>query len=222
MPAMSPEERKLREQLKPRSAPPEMRTRGRQVGMTAADHEAFTRVLLERFPKTVLSYREKIDENSYQPVRIDSFADIECGFVYAFCSDDWDPTEYFGEPKSSKSRTPSSRSFFFYVCNRVYNREFPDGKMYDFIGDSCLHCNYYNSDRDQKNFVARVVRCLNKVTTNSLEGINILTGETEKMNPYEWEGYDALRWAQGAPDRMLPSHIRPADDWVMPDSPYYD
>lgn len=87
-----------------------------------------------------------------------------------------------------------------------------------------IFASYPKGDKANLAFLNKVIRLSAKFTTNIVNLIDPQTRQVTYRNQRTtiWVGHDLLRWLSEDPARTLSENIRPADDWVMPDIPYYD
>ncbi|MBT5458360.1 MAG: hypothetical protein HOK82_17285 [Rhodospirillaceae bacterium] len=231
MPNTDPDEEELRALLKPRRAPPQRRVKGRWSIFTEKDCRAFTLALRERIPSVAFLFDKKraVGDKFFEYFQVDGLE--ECANQpYAFANATvfvpetaQDAKRICSEPiPKGVSRLPPC-SFRLILTTQKFQRTRSDGTTYQSIGVTNMYANYFPSDRDTANFLARVWRIAGKITHNRWDDIDVETGEILYENfPGRWCGFDALRWCQESKDRVLEDSHRTSADWSMPDSPYYD
>ena len=101
------------------------------------------------------------------------------------------------------------RMFFF---DRIMGR-FQRGEREDF-DPGRVWGSYHPDDKDQKAFVAKVVRLVTKVATNKLAGFG--PGSLTELRPLVscelWAGPQAIEWCRHDPRRRLGGGCRPLDE----------
>lgn len=225
---LDPDEEALRALLKPRRRPIHPRVKGRALVFSEADCRAFTRVLRERIPDVAFLFQREIDEDHhgyFQVAGLDECHRQPYCFAKATVVV---PDSSRDVERLSTESIPNGvdRLPHFTVSLTLSTKVFPDthegGAAYENRSYSNMYANYFPSDREYANFLARVWRMAGKISTNRVADFDDRTGRTNQDARGYWCGLDALRWCQGSEDRYLTSRYRPRDDWSMPDLPYYD
>ena len=214
-------EEALRAMLKPRRYPPQSRTKGRQWVMTSLDIRAFVRILRERFPSILFAAPDRRDPDLPWNLLCQPWQSTR--EVYGVVPDDsWRGEKH--EFRLSNGSIVIGPYFRFERSGLAYFPEAPKTQSDGNLRDSYLQGGYMPSDRETARFLARVWRASEKITTNKVKEIDCETGRTiwPCITGGPWCGFDALRWCQQSDKRVLEGNCRPTDDWVMPDSPYYD
>ncbi|MFT5439956.1 MAG: hypothetical protein ACI9MJ_001823 [Alphaproteobacteria bacterium] len=225
MPTTDPDEKALRDLLKP------ARVKGRWSIFTEKDCRALTLALRERIPDVAFLFTkdgdvydshyeyfqvsglEECADQPYQSADAVVFVPETSGDVERLCA----------EPiPEGVDRLPPC-SFSLILTTRKYQRTRLDGTKYESRNLTNMYANYFPSDRDTANFMARVWRIAGKITHNRWDDVDVETGKIEYENTLgRWCGFDALRWCQESKDRILEESHRTSASWSMPDSPYYD
>ncbi|MFT5439955.1 MAG: hypothetical protein ACI9MJ_001822 [Alphaproteobacteria bacterium] len=224
-------EEELRALLKPRRAPPQPRVKGRWSIFTEKDCRAFTLALRERIPDVAFLFTEDGDvrNSHYELFQVDGLEECanqpyqSADAVVIVPESSRDVERLCAEPLPKGINSLPPCSFCLILTTKAYPGTRPDGTTYESRGLTNMYANYFPSDRDTANFLARVWRIAGKITHNRWDEVDEQTGEILHENvPGHWCGFDALRWCQESKDRVLEGRNRTSAGWSMPDSPYYD
>jgi len=216
------DEAALRSLLRPRRSPPLPVTKGKQWVMTDTDLAAFTRILRGRFPS--IRFLETTDvmtddgKKLRRPLEWPTDAEFE---AYAIV-----PGDGLGHKTEFRLTTGEVVRGPYFRLRRCHLARWRDPQPPAVNGnllESIMQGEHARSDGDAARFLARVWRAAEKISVNKVKMIDRETGATIWPRIHgPWCGFDALRWCREEENRVLNSSYRPTDDWVMPDSPYYD
>lgn len=88
---------------------------------------------------------------------------------------------------------------------------------------SALWEHYYRDDGERKALLRRVWRLVDGISERDVRAIYDTRHVVDRIRlPGMRFGYDALQWCGQHPDRRLARYFRPVDDWVRPESPWYE
>jgi hypothetical protein len=221
------EEAELRKLLRPRKRPPIPKQPnlwlGRHIVMTQRDVDAFVRAIHARYPSMVFLERRSFrDDDGFRLVERPLANDR---FVTGVLPDgDWSAAACCALEEGAPGQASFPETCFeFEVDGEVRDHEFENGRKFRTRHHGYLRGTYLRNDKETLRFIRSILWISRKITTNRLKVLHWQTGETRwpsESGPYC--GFDALQWCLQSPYHAIDGHYRPTDDWVMPDSPWYD
>ncbi len=221
------------------------RQRSREFVFTRKDDAIFEAALREKFPDILIFLRARDYVLRFERIP-DLYADNRRGerwFILPQEGRNWGPlVEVVSDPNNPKVRTclrnlpgrwlAYSRSHWKLVEGGLVNRQTAFDWPYLQIGG--LRGQAWDLDPDLesvKTFYRAVLRIVSRIATNRVKhGSRLMNeasgGDYKCMADLEpcssWMGHCALEWSRAGGDRrMLASFYRPADDWDVPDDPWY-
>ena len=86
-----------------------------------------------------------------------------------------------------------------------------------------MHIGYDRTSDDDRAFVNKLWRLLNRLMTNRLKSAMRLERHTmaEAKGGVMWAGHHALQWCREGERRMVNGSLVPCDDWALPDDDWY-
>ena len=129
-------------------------------------------------------------------------------------------------PENADDGWPNSQHFHFNRSHWIYTG--PGASRWAFkpptLMQGSVGTSWHYGDNAAQAIVGKVWRILAKVTTNRVKvefprkGIVLSDGS---KGGWTWFGHHALKWCRSDPEYMLNAQRRPADDWEVPNSEWY-